>query len=182
MPRFITLFALAALLPAAHAASLQEHELTRLLERVAKESSVGTPRAINEDILDQGYTVEGNELVNHLSVRAAHAEQMSANPATVRQHMSALRNAQLLNCTHGHPRPELALPPEQITLLAVYRAVEGTKPLLHLDTHTNPECGVGVNIQLALQDYYDKVQEQAEAAMAQITLRDILNTYEEKLK
>ena len=113
---------------------------------------------------------------------ASIAESLHANPATVRQHMSALRNAQLLNCTHGHPRPELALPPEQITLLAVYRAVEGTKPLLHLDTHTNPECGVGVNIQLALQDYYDKVQEQAEAAMAQITLRDILNTYEEKLK
>ena len=90
MPRFITLFALAAaLLPAAHAASLQEHELTRLLERVAKESSVGTPRAINEDILDQGYTVEGNELVNHLSVRTAHAEQMRANPATVRNQLAA---------------------------------------------------------------------------------------------
>lgn len=89
MPRFITLFALAALLPAAHAASLQEHELTHLLERVAKESSVGTPRAINEDILDQGYTVEGNELVNHLSVRPAHAEQMRANPATVRNQLAA---------------------------------------------------------------------------------------------
>ena len=88
MPRFITLFALATLLPAAHAASLQEHELTRLLERVAKESSVGTPRAINEDILDQGYTVEGNELVNHLSVRPAHAEQMRANPATVRNQLA----------------------------------------------------------------------------------------------
>ena len=89
MPRFITLFALATLLPAAHAASLQEHELTRLLERVATESSAGTPRAINEDILDQGYTVEGNELVNHLSVRAAHAEQMRANPATVRNQLAA---------------------------------------------------------------------------------------------
>lgn len=89
MPRFITLFALATLLPAAHAASLQEHELTRLLERVAKESSVGAPRAINEDILDQGYTVEGNELVNHLSVRPAHAEQMRANPATVRNQLAA---------------------------------------------------------------------------------------------
>ena len=89
MPRFITLFALATLLPAAHAASLQEHELTRLLERVATESSAGTPRAINEDILDQGYTVEGNELVNHLSVRPAHAEQMRANPATVRNQLAA---------------------------------------------------------------------------------------------
>lgn len=113
---------------------------------------------------------------------ASIAKSLHANPATVRQHMSALKKAQLLNSTHGHPQPELALPPKDITLLAVYRAIEGTKPLLHLDTQTNPECGVGVNIQLALQDYYDKVQEQAEAAMAKITLQDILNTYEEKLK
>ncbi|WP_043309019.1 quorum-sensing-regulated virulence factor family protein [Pseudomonas sp. ML96] len=89
MPRLIALFALAALLPVAQAASLQEHELTRTLEQVAKESSVGTPRAINEDILDQGYTVEGKELVNHLSVRAAHAAQMRANPDTVRQQLAA---------------------------------------------------------------------------------------------
>ncbi|WP_394560924.1 quorum-sensing-regulated virulence factor family protein [Aquipseudomonas alcaligenes] len=89
MPRLIALFALAAFLPVAQAASLQEHELTRTLEQVAKESSVGTPRAINEDILDQGYTVEGKELVNHLSVRAEHAAQMRANPDTVRQQLAA---------------------------------------------------------------------------------------------
>ena len=40
------------LLPAAHAASLKDYELTKTLEKVAKESSAGTPRAINEDILD----------------------------------------------------------------------------------------------------------------------------------
>lgn len=89
MPRLIALFALAAFLPTAQAASLQEHELTRMLEQVARDSSAGTPRAINEDILDQGYTVEGNELVNHLSVRTAHAEQMRANPDTVRSQLGA---------------------------------------------------------------------------------------------
>jgi hypothetical protein len=89
MPRLIALFALATLLPAVQAASAQEQELSRLLEQVAKESSAGTPRAINEDILDQGYTVEGNELVNHLSVRATHAEQMRAHPATVRSQLAA---------------------------------------------------------------------------------------------
>lgn len=89
MPRLVTLFAIAAFLPLAQAASLQEHELTRMLEKVAKESSVGTPRAINEDILDQGYTVEGNELINHLSVRPAHAEQMRNNPQSVRSQLAA---------------------------------------------------------------------------------------------
>ncbi|MCY1561793.1 putative quorum-sensing-regulated virulence factor [compost metagenome] len=59
-----------------------------MLEKVAKESSVGTPRAINEDILDQGYTVEGNELVNHLSVREGHAAQMRGNPDSVRTQLA----------------------------------------------------------------------------------------------
>lgn len=89
MPRLIALLALAAVLPAAQATSLQEHELTRMLEQVAKQSSAGTPRAINEDILDQGYTVEGSELINHLSVRAAHAEQMRSNPESVRNQLAA---------------------------------------------------------------------------------------------
>ena len=45
MPRLIALLALATVLPAAQATSLQEHELTRMLEQVAKQSSAGTPRA-----------------------------------------------------------------------------------------------------------------------------------------
>ncbi len=87
MSRFMAL-ALCFVLPtAAHAASLKDFELSKMLEKVAKESSVGTPRAINEDILDQGYTVEGNQLINHLSVtrqpRRAHALQpgQRAQPA-----------------------------------------------------------------------------------------------------
>ncbi|MGU1247725.1 quorum-sensing-regulated virulence factor family protein [Pseudomonas aeruginosa] len=83
MSRFMAL-ALCFVLPtAAHAASLKDFELSKMLEKVAKESSVGTPRAINEDILDQGYTVEGNQLINHLSVRASHAERMRSNPDSV---------------------------------------------------------------------------------------------------
>ena len=70
------------------AASLKDQELTKLLEQVARQSSQGTPRAINADILDRGYTVEGNELINHLSVRAGHAAQMRGNPDTVRAQLA----------------------------------------------------------------------------------------------
>ena len=109
------------------------------------------------------------------------AESIRTNPGYVRQLMSAMRVHELLFSVKGHPRPALSRDPSAISLLDVYRAVEGQKPLLHLDTHTNPECGVGVNIQLALQDYFDQVQKKAEDAMAQITLQDILGRYEEKL-
>ena len=81
----------------------------------------------------------------------------------------------------GHPRPALAREPEKITLLDAYRAVEGNKPLLHQDIHTNPACGVGVNIQLVLRDCYDLVQARAEEAMRSITLQEILDHYTEKI-
>lgn len=71
------------------AASLQDFELTKLLEDVARNSSAGTPRAINEDILDRGYSVEGNQLINHLSVRSSHAQQMRSNPDAVRSQLAA---------------------------------------------------------------------------------------------
>ena len=78
-----TVALLLALPLGAQAASLQEFELGKMLEKVAAESNVGTPREINENILDQGYTVEGKELINHLSVQSGHAERMRANPKAV---------------------------------------------------------------------------------------------------
>ena len=108
------------------------------------------------------------------------AESIRTNPGCVRQLMSALRKSGLISSVQGHPRPSLAKAPSAITLLDIYQAVEGTKPLLHLDTHTNPECGVGVQIQLSLQDYFDQIQQTAENEMQQITLQNILNRYEER--
>lgn len=109
------------------------------------------------------------------------AESIRTNPGCVRQLMSALRKAGLLSSVRGHPRPALAKLPAEITLLDVYKAVEEDKPLLHLDTHTNPECGVGIYIQLSLQDYFDRIQETAEEEMKHITLQDILDRYQEKV-
>ena len=109
------------------------------------------------------------------------AESVQTNPAYVRQLMSALRKGGLLVSVKGHPRPALAREPEKITLLDAYRAVEGNKPLLHQDIHTNPACGVGVTIQLVIRDCYDLVQQQAEKAMEAITLQEILDRYLEKL-
>ena len=109
------------------------------------------------------------------------AESVRTNPGCVRQFMSALRKAGLISSVKGHPTPSLTRSPSAITLLDVYRAVEGDRPLLHLDTHTNPECGVGIYIQLSLQYYFDRIQKKAEEEMEQITLQDILDRYQEKL-
>ena len=105
------------------------------------------------------------------------ATSIRTNPAFVRQLMSAMRRAGLVTSVRGHPRPSLARPASDISLFDIYRAVEGDKPLLHQDTHTNPECGVGVNIQYVLRECYDTVQERAEEAMRAISLQDVLDRY-----
>ena len=93
---------------------------------------------------------------------ASIAESVHTNPGFVRQLMLKLKKAGLMTSVAGHARPSLSKPADQITLLDIYKAVEGEKPLLHLDTHTNPECGVGINIQLSLQGFYNEIQKAAE--------------------
>ena len=112
---------------------------------------------------------------------ASIAESVQTNPAYVRQIMMRLRQAGLMESVTGRARPTLARPAEEISLLNIYRAMEGDKPLLHLDTHTNPECGVGVNIQLALKDCYEDVQRAAEGRMRAISLADVLGLYRQKV-
>ena len=112
---------------------------------------------------------------------AAIAESICTNPGFVRQLMLKLKKAGLMTSIAGHARPSLAKPAEQITLLDIYKAVEGDKPLLHLDTHTNPDCGVGVNIQLSLRDFYKEIQKTAEEKMKAITLQDVINAYHQRV-
>lgn len=109
------------------------------------------------------------------------AVSIKTNPSYVRQIMANLKAAGLLNASRGQATPELAKSPEEITLLDIYKAVEKDKPLLHLDTHTNPECGVGVNIQLALADYYEQIQKDAEMSMQRITLQNLIDSYLQRI-
>ena len=112
---------------------------------------------------------------------ASIAESVHTNPGFVRQLMLKLKKAGLMTSVAGHARPSLSKPADQITLLDIYKAVEGEKPLLHLDTHTNPDCGVGINIQLSLQEFYNEIQKTAEEKMNTITLQDIIDTYYQRI-
>ena len=75
---------------------------------------------------------------------ASIAESVHTNPGFVRQLMLKLKKAGLMTSVAGHARPSLSKPADQITLLDIYKAVEGEKPLLHLDTHTNPVPSRGI--------------------------------------
>lgn len=108
------------------------------------------------------------------------AESVHTNPGFIRQIMMSLRKGGLIISSAGRAKPELTKQPKDMTIYDIYKAIEGDKPLLHLDTHTNPACGVGMNIQFSLQDYYDQIQIAAETEMKKITLQDVIDGYNKK--
>ena len=55
------------------------------------------------------------------------AKSLKSNPSFVRQILMKLRTAGLVQSVRGRPRPKLARDPGAISLLEIYRAVEGGK-------------------------------------------------------
>ena len=109
------------------------------------------------------------------------AESVKTNPAYIRQLMVALKSAGIITSSQGQAKAELTRQPGEITVLDVYRAIEGNKPLLHWDIDTNPKCGVGIYVQLSIADFYQEIQKAAEQKMQAIPLQDIIDRYGKKL-
>ena len=109
------------------------------------------------------------------------AESVHTNPSYVRTLMAQLKAAGIISNSRGSANAALAKLASAITLCDVYHAVEGDKPLLHLDTHVSHECSYGVFIQLAIQDAYDKVQAAAEREMKKITLAMVIKRFKAQM-
>ena len=79
----------------AQAASLKDFELNKMLKDVAEQSNKDLPRELDANILDVGYTVEGSELIDHLSVQTDYAQSMRDNAKAVYLQLGAsvCRNA-----------------------------------------------------------------------------------------
>jgi DNA-binding IscR family transcriptional regulator len=113
---------------------------------------------------------------------ASIAASVESNPALVRRLMSALAKAGLLDTKPGSVEPRLARSTADISLLDVYRAVEGNDRLLQVDEKTNIACPIGGNIQQTLDDVYARVQADAEASMAATSLASIVDNIMERQK
>lgn len=109
-----------------------------------------------------------------LSSRAI-AKSVESNPSVVRQLMSDLREAGIIETRKGAAAPRLAKQPSEISLREIYLAINMDHNLLHIDPKTNPKCIVGGNIQDTLNDFYGRVQKSAFDEMSKITLADIID-------
>lgn len=84
----LILLALLLAMPS-HAISLRDMRLQETLTSVAKASSEGTPRAVNEDITDLGFHADGRELINRLAVDPDYAERMQDDPMLIRNQLQS---------------------------------------------------------------------------------------------
>lgn len=103
------------------------------------------------------------------------ARSVETNPANVRKIMSQLKKAGLILTQIGKPNPTLAKSPDKITLLEIYKSIEGNTNLIQIDPKTNPNCIVGANIQEVLSEKYTELQKKVEEEMNEVTLDTLIH-------
>lgn len=103
------------------------------------------------------------------------AGSINTNPVVVRRLMAQLKRAGLVDTSPGVAGATLACPPEAITLLDVYHAVDAVhNTLFDMHENTNPACPVGANIQAALEGALLDAQSAMEKTLSGVTVADVL--------
>ena len=111
------------------------------------------------------------------------AKSTGVNPVTIRTILSALKKAGIVEVRPGTGGATLALPPEQIDVFTVTKALEPDFLSKLIGVHASPSdlCPVGRNIHEVLDDTYETVREDLCHSLKGITLADVLARYQETL-
>lgn len=103
------------------------------------------------------------------------ASSIGSNPVIIRNLMSDLKNAGLIEIKRGPGGIRIARPLDEITFYDVYEAVEKNKDdLFHFHENTNPQCPVGRNIHSALYGKLQDVQRDFEKSLKKHKLHDVI--------
>lgn len=110
------------------------------------------------------------------------AKSVGTNPVVIRQIMSMLRKAGLIETRSGAAGIYLSKKEENITLLDIYKAVQDDANASLFDFHPNPNpaCFVGGNIREAMEAPLQEAQQAMEQSLAGYSLRDIVNHIDKK--
>jgi DNA-binding IscR family transcriptional regulator len=104
------------------------------------------------------------------------ASSVNTNPVVIRRLMGRLKKASLASVSSPALGLRALRPLEDIRLLDVYRAVGAVEDdLFGLQKAPNPACPVGAHINEALGEALVQAQRAMEAALAERTVRDVLD-------
>lgn len=102
------------------------------------------------------------------------ADSIGSNPVIIRNLMSELKHAGLIDTKRGPGGIKLLKPLDQITFYDVYLAVEKNKDeLFNFHEHVNLDCPVGRNIHHALSDKLFKIQRDFEDDLKRQNVGDV---------
>ena len=104
------------------------------------------------------------------------AASVGTNASYIRKLTGSLKRAGIIGSRRGAAGFWLARDAARITLLDVWRAVEGVNDVHVFDLHQNPndECIVGRHIRPVLTETFREVEAQAERQLKQTTLADCM--------
>lgn len=103
------------------------------------------------------------------------AASIGSNPVIIRNIMSDLKNAGLIETKRGPGGITITKPLDQITFYDVYEAVEKNKDeLFHFHDNPNPNCPVGRNIHTALDGKLASAQEDFENDLKKYTVDEVV--------
>ncbi|MEE8837096.1 MAG: Rrf2 family transcriptional regulator [Eubacteriales bacterium] len=104
------------------------------------------------------------------------AASIGSNPVIIRNIMSDLRNAGIIEIKRGPGGIAITRPLDQITFYDVYEAVEKNKEeLFHFHENPNPNCPVGRNIHSALDGELEEVQKEFEDCLKKHRLSNVVS-------
>ena len=108
------------------------------------------------------------------------AKSVGANPSYIRKVTGLMKKKGILDSRQGIHGFSLLIPPEKLSLYAIYRAINESDEVHVFDLHQNPndECIVGRHIRPVLNETFREIEEKAEQQLRQTTLADCV----EKMK
>jgi len=103
------------------------------------------------------------------------AGSVNTNPVVVRRMIGVLKKAGLLTSQSGVAGYRLVIEPKDLSLLAIYQAIDGPKQVFAIHDEPNPACTVGRKIQHTLETVYLDVWHAMEKQLQAQTLQDVLD-------
>ena len=111
------------------------------------------------------------------------ASSVNVNPVIIRNILSQLKKAGLVQVQRGSGGTTISKPMDLITFYDIYQAVDSIEQgnLFHFHENPNPNCPVGRNIHAVLDPRLDQVQKAMEKELKSITLADIKNDLQKQI-
>ncbi|MFJ7666477.1 Rrf2 family transcriptional regulator [Lysinibacillus sp. NPDC097195] len=103
------------------------------------------------------------------------AGSVNTNPVVVRRMIGVLKKAGLLTSQSGVAGYSLLIEPQDLSLLAIYQAIDGPEQVFAIHDEPNPACTVGRKIQHTLEAVYLDVWHAMEKQLQAQTLQDVLD-------